>query len=275
MLPVTVEREYRRIHVSQLIAPELDARMGRDDEKLDELAHDIARRGLIFPIAVVPVGDRYEVVDGERRRQACARLNLVEVPCIVYATKDVALEGVKYAANAYREEMSPAEEATFFHELYLTKCHEDIDEVCKVVGKKRPYVDSRLQLVLGDDQVFDAVRARLISMGVAAELNRLPDESWRRWYLQWAIRDGATVAVVQGWVTDWKNTHTDRPIAPESPTVVVAGTSLTPVYDPMRCYICQESNEHLPIMISVHLHCQLAILDRLLAAYRGDGSSER
>jgi ParB-like chromosome segregation protein Spo0J len=55
------------IPVADIDAPELDARLGRDPEKLEELARDILRRGLIEPIKVFVKGDRFEVIDGFRR----------------------------------------------------------------------------------------------------------------------------------------------------------------------------------------------------------------
>jgi ParB/RepB/Spo0J family partition protein len=274
MFPAMIDREYRELALSLIDGPQVDARMDRDEDKLEELAHDIARRGLIFPLAVVRVDGRYEVVDGERRHLACNRIGLASVPCFIYPTKSAALEGVKYAANAFREDMSPAEEATFFHHLFEHECGQDIDAVCALVNKKRPYVDTRLQLVIGDDEVFRAVRERTIGLGVAGELNKLPDEGWRRYYLLHAIKSGATVGVVQAWVTDWKNTHSDQPAAPASTSTSDASPIAASTYDPMRCYVCQKSNQYVPQQISVHAHCLLAVLDQLLAAYRGEQAGE-
>jgi len=145
-----VPREFKELPLAALDRPALDARISRNDEQLDELAGDIARRGVILPLAVVRTGERYEIVDGFCRFVASMRAGLVVVPCMIYPSTDVALQGVKYAANLFRQEMSPAEEAVFFHELLTHECGGDIEILCTLVNRKLAYVDIRLALLHGD-----------------------------------------------------------------------------------------------------------------------------
>lgn len=265
-----VAREFKEVLLTEIDPPRLDARIERDPEKLQELAHDIARRGVILPLAVVRVGARYELVDGYRRYLASRLADLIRVPCMVYPSKDAALEGVKYAANAYREEMSPAEEAVFFHELMTHECGEDIDQVAAMTGKKVSYIDARLQLLSGAEDVFEAIRARTIPIGVAHALNSVDDPHYRTYFLTHAIKGGSSVAMVQGWVQDWKRQfRTDQPAPP--PPAPVAQVSTGEQYDPLRCYLCgKNSPGHIPEQISIHTHCRLALLDPMLAAARGE-----
>lgn len=265
-----MEPEYRRVPLALIDRPELDARIDRDPEKLRELQHDIERRGMIQPMIIVPVGDRFEVVDGFRRYIAATWAGLVTVPCAVYPSKQLATEGIKYAANIFREDMSPAEEAVFFHELYTTECAQDVDRICSLVGKTRDYVEGRLELLLGDEQVFAALKERKISIGVARELNKLPKEDYRRYYLHLAIQDGATVSVVAGWVVEWKKLYgapqVEAPATPAAPTVIVPAG-----HDPTLCVVCRKNDPRfIPELVPIHTHCRLAVLDQMLAAYRGE-----
>jgi ParB family chromosome partitioning protein len=256
--------------LADIDAPELDARLGRDPEKLEELSRDILRRGLIEPVKVFAKGDRFELVDGFRRFLATKNAGLTVIECFVYPSKATALEGIKYAANAFREDMSPAEEAIYFFQLLRTECENDIERLAALVGKKIYYVDSRLQLVMGDELVFEAVKDRKITLGVAAELNALPDDSWRRYYLQHAIQSGATVALVSGWVMEWKNMYGARVESPEPPAPASASVYVS-TYDPLKCVVCQQNDpRQVPEQISVHTSCKVAILEKLLAAYRGE-----
>lgn len=268
-----IAREFKEVLLSEIDPPTLDARIERDPDKLQELAADIARRGVILPIALVRVGARYEVVDGFRRFLASRMADLVRVPAMVYPTKEAALEGVKYAANAYREEMSPAEEAVFFHELFEHECEHDIERVAAMVGKRVAYVSARLELLGGAEDVFEAVRGRKIQLGVAAELNKVSDPQYRNYYLQSAIRGGATVSMVAGWVQDWKRDFVDNQ-SPAPPTPAPAAAVPSGSYDPHRCYLCDQNDPRfIPEQVSIHTHCRLAILDPLLAQSRGGSST--
>jgi ParB family chromosome partitioning protein len=264
-----VAREFRELPLAILDRPLLDARIKRDEAQLEELAGDIARRGVILPLAVVRTDDRYEVVDGFCRYIAATRAGLVTVPCVIYPSKDVALEGVKYAANLFRQEMSPAEEAVFFNELLTHECGGDIEQLCSLVNKKLSYVDSRLALLNGDEDVFEAVRAGVLKLGVAAELNKIPAEDYRRYYLRLAVRDGATVAMVSGWVSEWHKLYGERPPA-ATPAPASSGQAVSQPLDIHYCEVCRTSDpRYIPEQISVHTHCKLAVFEKLIDAYHG------
>lgn len=264
-----VQREFKELPLASLDAPQLDARLQRDPEKVEELARDIARRGIILPLAVVRVGERYEIIDGFTRFIAATRAQLATAPCMIYPSKDTALEGVKYAANLFRLDMTPAEEAIFFAELLKHECGDDFEKLCTLVGRGEAYVDSRLALLNGDEEIFTAVKADQIKLGVAHKLNEIRDESWRRHYLRHAVKEGATVAVVTGWVAQHKALYeSDREAPPSTPAPAI-GPGVASTYDPNRCYVCGESDQHVPELLSVHTHCRLAVLDKVMAAYHG------
>ena len=54
-----------------------------DEAKLVELANSIAQHGIVQPIIVRKVGERYSIIAGERRFRAARRAGLNEVPVIV------------------------------------------------------------------------------------------------------------------------------------------------------------------------------------------------
>lgn len=268
-------RRFDMLPVCALDLPVLDVRQGRDPEKLEELARDILRRGLIFPLAVVPDGERYEVIDGVRRYLAAKSAGLEQVLCLIYPTKTAALEGVKYAANAFREDMSPAEEAVFFRELFATTCKGDLEAVAALANKRLGYVQDRIALLDGDELVFQALQNRKIPIGVAHEINKCSDASHRRYFLDCAVRGGATVAMVAGWISDWKQVF-GAPQAPPPPDsaqpVAVVGSSLDIYY----CVCCRRSDPRfIPNQIAVHQHCFHAVLEPMLDAYHGSSVPER
>lgn len=264
-----LKREFREIPIGLIDEPTLAARATMDEQKLEELAADIRLKGLLQPMIVVRMGERYEIVAGHRRRLACARAGLITAPCIVYPTKEAALEGVKYSENRFREELNPAEEAVLFAELLERDCAGDVDRLCEQLGEKRSYVEGRLLLFQGDTKVFDALQDGKISIGVAHELNKCTDEGQRRSFLWNAVHGGAKTPVVKGWIEDWKRQqqYAGGSVLPPTPITAPAPVPETNFF---RCYVCDGTdNIHAMRPINVHDYCRLAILEKLLAAYRG------
>jgi ParB/RepB/Spo0J family partition protein len=273
MTSLAVSRTTVLLALDLIDPPALDARIERDPEKLEELARDILRRGLIEPIKVVAHGARYEVVDGQRRFLATKSAGLESIECFVFATPELAHEGVKYAANIFREDMSPAEEAVMFHALLQHECGGDIEQLAVLTGKRISYLDHRLALLAGDELVFAAVKDRTITIGVASALNKLPAEDYRRYYLTHAIASGATVGVVRAWVTEWQALYgTERPARPAA--APPSGPVVSPPLDVHYCAVCRTSDRrYIPEQVSIHTHCKLAVLEKLLDAYHGQGGS--
>lgn len=254
-------------------APELDARITRDDNEVEALGRDIVRRGQQDPIKVYIHGDRFVAIDGWTRCVAMRRQALTHIEAFVFPTYELAHEGKKYAANIFRLAMTPADEAKMFYELYTNECGQDIEQLAALVNQKVSYVDKRLQLILGDDLVFAAVRDKQIVLGVAEELNKISMDDYRRYYLEHAIKSGATRSVVAGWVQEWRSMYENRVVV-APPAEATQGPIAVNTYDPHRCYCCGKSDPRfIPESVSIHSHCKLAILDPLIAAYHG-GASE-
>jgi len=263
-------REPLDVPIGLINPPALPARLGMDETKLDELTASIRAHGVLQRLILARDGERFEVIAGHRRFMAASRAGLVVVPADVYADKTSALEAAKYAENRFREEMSAAEEASYFSELLERDCDGDVDRLCELLGEKRSYVEGRVLLFQGDPLVLQRLAERAISIGIAHELNKLPDETFRRYLLHQAIVGGATQAVVRGWVMAWQQEQRQASGAP-APASAAAPTGPIPETHFFRCAVCLEENDpHTMLPINVHSSCKHAILDKLLAAYRGE-----
>lgn len=83
-----------------------------DDGAINGLVDSIASVGLINPIRVRQVGDRWEVIAGSHRLAACAKLGLVDIECIVVSDDDLHAELAMIDENLMRSELSASERAT-------------------------------------------------------------------------------------------------------------------------------------------------------------------
>lgn len=187
------------ISLSQLNEPEIAARTEMTDGGLDSLAASIRAVGVLEPLGVFAVdGGRFEIVYGHRRFHASQKAGLVEVPCLVYRDRATA-EAMKLHENLEREELSPADEGVFFHQLYRQH-GEDVMHVAELVKKSPEYVERRMLLIRGDERVLEALRAGLIAVTVAEQFNRLKRPQDIAFYLDHAIRSGCTVRQARQWV---------------------------------------------------------------------------
>lgn len=262
--------ESRDIPIGLIREPALPSRASMDEHKLEALTASVQRHGVLLPLIVFLVGEFYEVAAGHRRYLAAKRAGLVVVPCRVYASEAAAMEAAKYIENALREDLNPAEEAVYFSELLARDCGDDVDKLCEQLDVKRSHVESRLLLMQGDELVFAALQDNAIGVGVATELNKCTNERRRRSLLLSAINGGATQSVVRGWVQDWQREEQYANGAP-APAAPAAAPSAVPETNYFTCCVCQGTdNVHLMIPINVHRDCYTAILEKMLAAYRGE-----
>lgn len=271
-MSTAAEREHvKAIPLALIDPPGLDARIDRDEKELEALGRDIKMNGLIEPLKLLRNGDRFELVDGYCRFLGMRMVGVNEAEAFVYPTRELALEGVKYRANAFHLAMSVGDEAVYFNQLFEHECEHDITRVAALVNKSVNYVSDRINLLTGDEKVFDALREKKIGIGVAQVLNKVEHEQYRRHYLYLAIRDGWTRSSAEYAYNDYKRAFSG---VEQLPAVDVEPAPAVPagVVDVHRCYICGRNDPaRIPLQIPVHAECKYATLDPLLAHARGEG----
>ena len=193
--------KFRILPTAAIAEPEHPARTTMDDDRMNSLVVSIRALGVLEPLHVLPVaGDLFEVVAGHRRLKAARIAGVSKLPCIVLES-DALAEAVKIHENLEREDLSPADEAIFYAELFETH-GEDTDAVAELVKRSRDHVENRLNLLRGDKRVFAALAEGKIPIGVAFELNRIDREDDRLFHLDYAKQHGVTVAGARQWRVD-------------------------------------------------------------------------
>ncbi len=105
--------EVKLIPIDQIVEDPDQPRRGYDEESLAGLAESIRRYGIINPITVrlLPDGETYQIVTGERRWRAAQIAGLTAIPCIV---KQIDLDAVtteQLIENLQREDLAPIDKA--------------------------------------------------------------------------------------------------------------------------------------------------------------------
>lgn len=249
--------DFRLIPLDRIDEPEVAMRRSMDDRKLDDLAADIKVHGLRQPIGVRPVGDRFRVAYGHRRRIACALAGETQIPCFVLADDSDEEERAKIAENWLREETNPAEEALYFDYQLNQRYGGDIEKMCTALHVRESRVNNRLDLLRGFQDVFEALRDRKISLAVARELNKVSDDGYRRMFLDDAVREGSTAAAVQArWMNVKRMLDMSAATASGGDTSQL-GSSVASIASVDRCEYCgSERDQHEMIYVKVHRSCK-------------------
>ncbi len=141
-----------------------------DEGALEELAASIAKRGVIQPIIVRPVGaGKYQLVAGERRWRAAQKARLHEIPALVRDLDEREVMALALIENLQREDLNPVEEARAYQRLSDSEGMTQA-EIARMVEKSRSHV-ANIQRLLGlPEAVLDLVEGGRLSMGHARAL---------------------------------------------------------------------------------------------------------
>ena len=166
------------VDIDRLAPNDFQPRGPMDEARLQDLARSITANGIIQPIVVRKVGDRFQIIAGERRWRAARLAGLLRVPVIVRAVaagQERSLLEVALIENIQRENLNPIEEALAYRRL-ADEFHMTQDAIATAVGKDRATVANVLRLLKLPDDVRADVATGTLSMGHARALLALTDE---------------------------------------------------------------------------------------------------
>lgn len=164
-----------QLAVDQIQRGKYQPRREMDAAALEDLANSIRNQGIIQPIIVRPVGNKYEIIAGERRWRAAQLAGLTDVPVIIRAIPDEAAIAIALIENIQRENLNPIEEAIALQRLIdeFGMTHQDVAEA---VSKSRASVTNLLRLLALPSEIKTMLERGLIEMGHARTLITLPEK---------------------------------------------------------------------------------------------------
>jgi ParB family transcriptional regulator, chromosome partitioning protein len=138
---------------------------------VEDLAESIRENGLLNPLIVKkdPNEDRYLVVSGQRRLQACRMIPLKMVSCFVYEDIDLTESRIiSLSENLYRKDMN-ADDISVACE-YLYKQLHNLTTVAKRLGVSVPTVKKYLGYVSVTPELKDLVRQKQLTPAQAISI---------------------------------------------------------------------------------------------------------
>ncbi|HEY9609630.1 ParB/RepB/Spo0J family partition protein [Allocoleopsis sp.] len=216
--------------LDQITLPPTQPRRYFDPQAMQSLVESVKSEGILQPLLVRPVGEKYEVIAGERRYRAAQEAELTEVPVTVREMTDD--QAVQYALieNLQREDLNPVEETEGLLNLLALRLECDTNEVSSklyrmeneakgkvtrnVSGKEetetieqvlasvgrmnwQSFVRTRLPLLKLPADILDALRSGHLEYTKAKALAQIKDEAERKKLLEDAIASSLSLSQIK------------------------------------------------------------------------------
>jgi len=178
---VNTESQVLNVPIEDIIPNRFQPRLNFDETGLKELAASIKEHGIIQPLVLRRLGEKYEIIAGERRYKAAKMANLTSVPAIISMMDDQKSAEVAIVENVQRRDLSSIEEARSYKAL-LDKGYLTQEELAKKMGLSQSAISNKLRLLSLSSSVQDALMEGKISERHARSLLQVENlEEQEKW----------------------------------------------------------------------------------------------
>lgn len=187
-----MESQVQNVNIDLIIPNRFQPRLSFDEKALNELAESIKQHGIIQPLIVRKLADKYEIIAGERRYKAATLAGLSTVPVIVTNLSDAKSAEVALVENIQRKNLSSIEEALSYKRK-IDKDNLTQEQLAKLLGLSQSTVANRLRLLNLSNEVQDALLKEKISERHARSLLQISDKNKQTELLNRIITERLTV----------------------------------------------------------------------------------
>ncbi|MFM1746642.1 MAG: hypothetical protein RLZZ188_308 [Verrucomicrobiota bacterium] len=256
---------FQEIAVNLIDPSPYQARKEIAPEHLSELAESIRSEGLLQPVVVRKVGERFQLIAGERRWRAFQTLKIRAIPARVVEASNASSAALGLIENLQREGLNAIEEAQGYASLIrdfdLTQ-----ETAAERVGKGRASVANSLRLLALDGEIQGYIAKNLLSVGHAKVLLGVQDAPSRLVLARRIIEEGLSVRVTEKLALNAKSTGPAAGAAPRAKAGLTAKDAATVAGIEKR--------------LGSHLGARVAILHspkkgRIVIEYRGNEDLQR
>lgn len=221
-------KEISYIKISDIIPNRFQPRLTFDENELNELVASIKLHGIIQPLVLRQIGDKYEIIAGERRYKAAVKAGLTEVPAIITVLNDKESAEIAVVENIQRKSLSAIEEAKSYKKLLdlgqLTQ-----DQLALRMGKSQSNIANKLRLLSLDGEVQNALLVNKISERHARSLLQLKDLNKQKEILNRIINERLTVKQTDDIIKDYLNNINNYNEEKKEEIKMVSEKEVTPI----------------------------------------------
>lgn len=170
-----MKKEIVNIKVENIFPNAYQPRKFFNEDALNELSESIKQYGIIQPITVRKIGEKYELVAGERRWRAARMAKFDVVPCNIIEITDTQSAEIALLENLQREDLNFIEEAEAYYNL-INDHKFTQEELAKRMGKKQSTIANKLRLLKLSEEVRILCLENNLTERHARALLSLPNE---------------------------------------------------------------------------------------------------
>ena len=160
------------VDINEILPNRFQPRIKFDETEILELSDSIKEHGVIQPLVVRTIGDKYEIIAGERRYKASVLAGRETVPVVVKNLNDKDSAEIALIENIQRKNLTPIEEALSYKKIldmgYITQ-----EALAIKLGKSQSSVANKIRLLNLSDEIQEALLENKISERHARSLLRL------------------------------------------------------------------------------------------------------
>lgn len=186
------ENEIINVNIDDIIPNRFQPRLAFDEKELKELSESIKMHGIIQPLVLRRIGDKFEIIAGERRYKASVLAGLKTVPAVIMNIDDQKSAEVAVVENLQRKDLTAIEEAQSYKKIldmgYLTQ-----ESLAARMGVAQSTIANKLRLLNLTIPVKEALLHNKISERHARSLLALSNSDEQKELLNKIINNKLTV----------------------------------------------------------------------------------
>ena len=186
------EKRVLELKLDDILPNRFQPRIKFDENAINELAGSIKEHGVIQPILVREIGDKYEIIAGERRYKASVLAGKETIPAIINNLNDRDSAEVALIENIQRKDLTPIEEAISYKKI-LDMGYLNQESLATKLDRTQSTISNKLRLLNLDEEVQEALLNNQISERHARSLLRLDPKEQQKEMLNRIIKERLTV----------------------------------------------------------------------------------
>jgi ParB family transcriptional regulator, chromosome partitioning protein len=268
--------ELLHLPVDQIDPNPFQPRRQFDPAEIAALADSLRQHGMLQPVIVRQVEDRYQLIAGERRLRASIEAQLHEIPARVFDLDDQRVAELAMVENLQREDLNAIEKALAFRD-YLAQYGGTQEELASRLGLDRSTVSNLIRLLDLPEEIQHAVLDKKITQGHARALLGLSDHDAMRAACKRIIAENLSVRQAEALVATGEPTPAKPRVRkdPAEPDSTPAGGKAPHVLE-LEQHLCSRFGTAVSIRVKARERGQIVIdfntqdeFDRVVSMIRG------